>query len=203
MPKVLSEVCEMYPHCRVISRLGYNDEILDYVAQGILDVAVVSTVKQNERLPHEYLGSERLMLVGSSGSDIGLMPNFPASNLGTRRLVMSPVLLRRFEDDFARAGVEISPTVEVESAVAIFGLLRQPGWFSVLPASALCGIAASDFSATPLSEPTIERDRWLVGSPVRPPSELSLYFRSVLRRVLAENPHCTVAREAGALEDLA
>lgn len=202
MPKVLSEVCEMYPTCRIISRQGNNDVILDYVAQGILDVAVVSTVKQNERLPHEYLGSERLMLVGSAGSDIGLMPSFPASKLGTRRLVMSPVLHRRFEGDFARAGVEITPTVEVESAVAIFGLLRQPGWFSVLPASALCGSAASDFSATPLSEPTIERDRWLVLSRVRPRSEIGVYFRSVLRRVLTENPHCTVAPEAGELEDI-
>lgn len=201
LPKVLSEVCERHPECRVFSRQGFNDNLLDHVSQGMVDIAIVSTVKQNERLPHEYLGTERLMVVSAPGSDLEGMKQFPASMLNKRKLVLSPVLRRRFEDDFARAGIELKPMLEVETASGIFGVLKQSGWFSVLPASALCGSADGEFSAVPVSEPVIERDRWIVRTPVRPISDAGRSFRSVVRKLFGATPNCQVAPDTALMED--
>lgn len=195
IPRAISEVYQRYPNCRVISREGFNDELLDHVSQGVVDIALVSTIYRNERLPSEYIGSERLMLVGGADSDVGDMDEYPGSRLSEKRLVTSPRLRRRFEEEFARAGIVIKPSIEVESSIGIFGMLHQPGWYSVLPASALCGIASGEFRMTPVSEPAIERDRWLVRSTIRPLSEEGFFFREVIRRLFAENPFCTLASQ--------
>ncbi|TDR92915.1 LysR family transcriptional regulator [Enterovirga rhinocerotis] len=193
MPAVLREVCEADPDCRVASREGYNDTLLDQLAQGVTDIAIVSSVKQNEKLPHEHLGSEQLLLVGCAGSGLADLSSMPASHLRGKRLVLTPRLRRRFAADFGRAGVEIEPSLEVESATGIFGLVRTPGWYSVLPAAALCGVDRAEYEATPVSEPTMTRSLWLARSDARPLTATGALFMRTARRILSENPYCSVA----------
>lgn len=192
LPAALTAVADAFPACRIISRTGFNEELLDQVSQGLVDIAVVSQIKKHERLPHDYLGSERLMFVGAPGSGPDRMDSIAATDLARHRLVLSPVLRRRFEDDFARAGVELRAALEVDTANSIFGMLRRPGWFSILPASAFCGLPPGEFAMTPIAEPVIERNRWLVWSGSRPISNAALMFGDVIRRLLGENPYCTV-----------
>jgi hypothetical protein len=91
--------------------------------------------------------------------------------------------------------------LEVETASGIFGVLKQSGWFSVLPASAFCGSADGEFSAVPVSEPVIERDRWIVRTPVRPISDAGRSFRSVVRKLFGATPNCQVAPDTALMED--
>ena len=187
IPAALSEVAGLFPNCCITSRQSFNEELLDGVARGRSDIAVVSRIGKNERLPHAYLGSERLLCVGAPGAELSEMETISATELMKRRLVLSPVLRRRFEDDFARAGLELSPALEVEDASLIFGVLRQPGWFSMMPASAFCGMKSEEFSVVPICEPMIERDRWMVWSSERPLSGPAKAFDAAIRNLLTEN----------------
>ncbi|MFN4155781.1 MAG: LysR family transcriptional regulator [Paracoccaceae bacterium] len=192
LPVALSAVAEAFPNCRITSRHSFNEELLDRVSQGLVDIAVVSQIKKHERLPHDYLGSERLLFVGAPGTGLERMESISAAEIADYRLVLSPVLRRRFEDDFARAGVELKAALEVDAANSIFGMLRQPGWFSILPASAFCGMPAGEFAVAPISEPVIERDRWLVWSGNGPLSNAAKLFGEVVRNLLHANPYCSV-----------
>ena len=192
LPVALSAVADAFPRCRIISRHSFNEELLDQISQGLLDIAIVSEIKKRERLPHDYLGSERLLFVGAPGSGLERLESISAALVCDYRLVLSPMLRRRFEDDFARAGIKLAGALEVDAANSIFGMLRQPGWFSILPASAFCGIPEGEFEVTPISEPAIERDRWLVWSGNRPLSKAAILFGDVVRRLLAANVNCTV-----------
>ncbi|WP_076866069.1 LysR family transcriptional regulator [Bradyrhizobium mercantei] len=187
IPTALNEVVGLFPNCCITSRQSFNEELLDGVAQGRIDIAVVSKIRKHERLPHAYLGSERLLCVSASDSGISGMEAISAAELMKRRLVLSPVLRRRFEDDFARAGLELSPALEVDDASLIFGVLRQPGWFSIMPASAFCGMKSGEFSVVPICEPTIERDRWIVWSSDKPLSSAAKAFDAAIRRLFTES----------------
>ncbi|MGG6898541.1 LysR family transcriptional regulator [Rhizobium sp. BR 315] len=192
LPVALSAVAEAFPGCKITSRHSFNEELLDRVSQGLLDIAIVSEIKKHERLPHDYLGSERLLFVGAPGSGLERMKSISAASIAKYRMVLSPVLRRRFENDFARAGIELTAAVEVDAANSIFGMLRQPGWFSILPASAFCGMPDGEFAVTPICEPAIERDRWLVWSRGRPLSMAATLFGDVVRKLLTANAYCTV-----------
>ncbi len=195
MPEVLSGIIGSHPGWKVSSREGYNDTLLDQLAQGNMDVAVLSSVKQCERFPYQQLGTEALLLVGAPDSDLVGMRDISAAAVAQRRLVLSPRLRRRFESDFSRAGVELRPELEVETVSGVIGMLRHPGWFSLLPASALCGRGGTDFCAVPIGEPHLSRTLWAVQAPHRPMTEAVALFIRAVRRVLSQTRWCTVTPE--------
>lgn len=174
-----------YPMVALSLREGFAADALEWLANGLADVAVLYNPPNITTLLTEHILDDRLYLVGTPGS----LELLPGSDLPCRRLAELPLILAPqphrlraiVENAAQQAGVPLCVEVEVSGINTLMELVRGRIGYTVLPFSLVredmrCG----RLSAWPIVEPRIEPRLFVATSMQRPQT---LATKSILRAI--------------------
>jgi DNA-binding transcriptional LysR family regulator len=135
---VVAEFCVQYPDVRLIVHEGYTGHLLEWLTDGLLDLAVVHGVDSERRLQVTPLMTERLVVAMSAETAAGRRAITGAELMGLRMALPSGENLTRLLMDgaFLTEGLTLEPTVQLDSLAAVLNLIRRPGWATILPGTA-------------------------------------------------------------------
>ncbi len=149
----------VHPGVHLAIHEGYSAHLVDWLLQGDLDFAILSEYEEDKRLRGEPIVAEDLRVVTSLSTDFAGDTITGQQLLQLKLIVPSAKNLIRIliEAEFERVGLKLVPEMEVDSLATVFAALRQPGWASILPASAIGYIESNGLRSLTLVEPTIRR----------------------------------------------
>ena len=189
LARVLREFHESNPDVKLAVHEGYSANLVVWLIQGNLDFAILSELEEEKRLRYQRIVTEELKVV------IGLDTPFAGdtatgADLSNWRLIVpSSQNLTRIliETEFESIGLKLAPAMELDSLAAVFAMLRQPGWATILPASAVLGnISESGVRCLSLVEPTIRRTLVAAFPALKPTMPAAQAFIEMLEDALAE-----------------
>lgn len=171
LPVSSAKIAAKYPRIHLLVCEGYSETMLEWVAAGQLDVAIVNTPAP--RLPptaRHILDEEMMLAYGASNKAAlpkvvsferieGLDIVIPSRRHGLRRIL---------DDAAAEAGFSLKPRLEIDTLSAICEVVATTNLFTVLPGVALqSALAASKIRARRLRNPSIVRSVAWVTNPRR------------------------------------
>lgn len=160
LPGVLAEFCAQNPDVRLTVHEGYSAHLVEWLVEGKLDLAVLSEFEEERRLRYQRLVTEELLLVTNVNSAIS-GPMVKCADIQDLNLVLpSSQNLTRIliDNELERAGLKLTATMEVDSLAIVFGLIRDAGWNSILPAAAVkTAVERGELKSFHLVEPEIHR----------------------------------------------
>jgi LysR family transcriptional regulator, nitrogen assimilation regulatory protein len=171
---IVAEFCVQYPDVRLIVHEGYTVHLLEWLTDGLLDVAVVHGVDSERRLQVTPLMTERLIVAMAKDTAAGRKAIAGADLSSLRMALPSGENLTRLLMDgaFLSEGMTLEPAVELDSLAAVLNLIRLPGWATILPGSAVTvRHTGEDIARLTLTRPTISRSLVVA---TRPGTEMSV-----------------------------
>ncbi len=148
------ETAKTQPHVRLRLFEGMNNQIRAMMEEGLVDAAIVVST---ERVPASFearpLVSEPLFLVGSKATRLKIDTPVPLSRLSSIELILParPNAIRaHLENAMRRGGFSYRGRIEAETLTLCVELTRRGLGYTTLPASALVGRRAGEFSAAPI-----------------------------------------------------
>jgi DNA-binding transcriptional LysR family regulator len=185
---VLRQFHERNPDVKLAVHEGYSANLVDWLIQGDLDFAILSELEEEKRLRYRRLVTEELKIVigtdtpfeggTATGADLNAWQLILPSSQNLTRILI--------ETEFERVGLELSPAMELDSLATVFAMLRQPGWATILPASALLSHAGeSGMRCLSLVQPTIQRTLVAAFPALKPPMPAAEAFIDMLEDTLA------------------
>ncbi|MGE0240588.1 MAG: LysR family transcriptional regulator [Parvibaculaceae bacterium] len=160
LPAVLTEFGAQNPDVQLTVHEGYSAHLVEWLVEGKLDVAVLSEFEEERRLRYQRLVTEELLLVTNVTSTIS-GPEVKCVDIQDLKLVLpSSQNLTRIliDNELERAGLRLTATMEVDSLAVVFGLIRDAGWHSILPAAAVkSAVERGELKSFHLIEPEIHR----------------------------------------------
>ena len=171
LPVSSAKIAAKYPRIHLLVCEGYSETMLEWVAAGQLDIAIVNTPAP--RLPptaRHILDEEMMLAYGASNKSAlpkvvsferieGLDIVIPSRRHGLRRIL---------DDAAAEAGFSLKPRLEIDTLSAICEVVATTNLFTVLPGVALqSALAASKIRARRLRNPSIVRSVAWVTNPRR------------------------------------
>jgi DNA-binding transcriptional LysR family regulator len=157
---VVAEFHALYPEVRLAIYEGYTGHLVEWLTDGLLELAILHAAESDKRLQLAPLLTEDLVAVMSVES-AGERSEIAGAALGGLQLAlpsgqnMTRLLM---EASFAREGLALEPAVELDSLAAVLNLVRHPGWASLLPSSAVGPrVLGEDLRRLRLVEPSISR----------------------------------------------
>ena len=183
----LLEFSPAHPKVDLSMTDGFSGDLIDAVALGQLDVAVINKPRRALTLKSETIVEEDLLLVtGPAHADVP--PSMKFSGLAALKLVFPTRRhgLRGVIESFAEAeGVNLSPSLEIDSISAILKLVRESDFCTLLPHVAVRGqIERSELKGHRFVSPRLRRQIVAVTDPRRQLNPAAAAFLSVLRRRL-------------------
>jgi len=138
---VIADFAAQYPDVRLSVREGYSAQLFEWLADGVLEVAIVIASEGERRVQLSPLLTEELVVVmakataagrtGLAGLDLaGLRLVLPSGENFTRLLI---------ENELGRESLALQPAVELDSLSAVLNLMHRPGWATILPRSVASG----------------------------------------------------------------
>lgn len=171
LPASSAKIAARYPDIRLLVCEGYTETMLEWVAAGQLDIAVVNTPNRRTGLTARHILDEEMMLAHGAAADLSLPRTVPYVRLAGLDLVIPSRRhgLRRILDDAAaEAGFTLKPRLEIDTLSAICEVVATTGLVTVLPGIALQAmLAAGRIKAHRLKDPTVVRSVAWVTSPRR------------------------------------
>lgn len=155
-------VAERHPGIRLTILSAYSGHLQQWLDDGDLDVTLLYNVENAPTLHVRPLVREAVWAAAAPSA--GLSPDLPVSIAEVaRHPLVAPSsghgLRALIDAAMARAGVEITPVLETDSAQIQRHLARAGIGWTVLPAVAVATqIRAGILSGAPLAEPAIHRD---------------------------------------------
>jgi DNA-binding transcriptional LysR family regulator len=153
---------QAFPNVTLKSVEALSDTLLDWVADGTVDLAVVDDLHGRTSFASQSLCSEPLVILTSahdapcpSGpirlADVPCLDLvLPSARHGLRALM---------NRHFASIGVSLVPKLELDSMASAVRLVKSGGWATILPASAVQrSIDDRMLAAHPIVQPTIMRN---------------------------------------------
>jgi LysR family nitrogen assimilation transcriptional regulator len=138
LAETLAVFSSRYPNAGVTVAEGYSRTLIDWVAGGQLDVAIVNKPRRTLSLNVEHILDEDLVLVVSAQHSTALPARLTLRQLSS--LGLGFVLTTRYHglraivDSFAEhEDVDLTPVVEVDSLEATMRLVEQTQFASILP----------------------------------------------------------------------
>jgi LysR family transcriptional regulator, nitrogen assimilation regulatory protein len=171
---VVAEFCVQYPDVRLIVHEGYTGHLLEWLTDGLLDLAVVHGVDSERRLQVTPLMTERLVVAMSAETAAGRRAITGAELMGLRMALPSGENLTRLLMDgaFLTEGLTLEPAVQLDSLAAVLNLIRRAGWATILPGTAVSQRqAGADIVRLALTNPMISRSLVVA---TRPGTEISV-----------------------------
>ena len=181
------EFSPAHPKVELSMTDGFSGDLIDAVALGQLDAAVINKPRRALTLNSETIADEDLLLVmGPAHADVPASLRF--SGMSALKLVFPTRRhgLRGIIENFAEAeDVHLSPSLEIDSISAILKLVRESDFCTLLPHVAVRGLLErAEVKVHRFVSPRLRRTIVAVTDPSRPLNPAAAAFLSVLRRHL-------------------
>ena len=181
------EFSSAHPKVELSMTDGFSGDLIDAVALGQLDAAVINKPRRALTLKSETIADEDLLLVmGPAHADVPASLRF--SGMSALKLVFPTRRhgLRGIIENFAEAeDVHLSPSLEIDSISAILKLVRESDFCTLLPHVAVRGLLErAEVKVHRFVSPRLRRTIVAVTDPSRPLNPAAAAFLSVLRRHL-------------------
>ena len=182
------EFSPAHPKVELSMTDGFSGDLIDAVALGQLDAAVINKPRRALTLKSETIADEDLLLVmGPAHADVPASLRF--SGMSALKLVFPTRRhgLRGIIENFAEAeDVHLSPSLEIDSISAILKLVRESDFCTLLPHVAVRGLLErAEVKVHRFVSPRLRRTIVAVTDPSRPLNPAAAAFLSTLRRHLA------------------
>ena len=181
------EFSPAHPKVELSMTDGFSGDLIDAVALGQLDAAVINKPRRALTLKSETIADEDLLLVmGPAHADVPASLSF--SGMSALKLVFPTRRhgLRGIIENFAEAeDVHLSPSLEIDSISAILKLVRESDFCTLLPHVAVRGLLErAEVKVHRFVSPRLRRQIVAVTDPSRLLNPAAAAFLSVLRRHL-------------------
>lgn len=181
------EFSPAHPKVELSMTDGFSGDLIDAVALGQLDAAVINKPRRALTLKSETIADEDLLLVmGPAHADVPASLSF--SGMSALKLVFPTRRhgLRGIIENFAEAeDVHLSPSLEIDSISAILKLVRESDFCTLLPHVAVRGLLErAEVKVHRFVSPRLRRTIVAVTDASRPLNPAAAAFLSVLRRHL-------------------
>ena len=181
------EFSSAHPKVELSMTDGFSGDLIDAVALGQLDAAVINKPRRALTLKSETIADEDLLLVmGPAHADVPASLRF--SGMSALKLVFPTRRhgLRGIIENFAEAeDVHLSPSLEIDSISAILKLVRESDFCTLLPHVAVRGLLErAEVKVHRFVSPRLRRQIVAVTDPSRLLNPAAAAFLSVLRRHL-------------------
>ncbi len=190
LSEALTDFAQAYPKVHVTVT---NGALLDWVAAGKIDAAIVDKPRRPFSLSVEPIIDEELVLVGP---DDDRVPDvLPLAAVAALPLLFTPREhnLREILEDYARQeNLVFKPVSEIYSMTALLNLVEDAGFYAILPRTVVRRHARrASLRVRTIESPAMVRQIICVTHPRRPLNTASALFVEVLRRHIRGLPDGT------------
>jgi LysR family nitrogen assimilation transcriptional regulator len=171
LPASSATIAARYPEIHLLVCEGYSETMLEWVAAGQLDIAIVNTPAPRPMPTARHILDEEMMLAHGAGNRLplpkvvsfdrieGLDIVIPSRRHGLRRIL---------DDAAAEAGFSLKPRLEIDTLSAICEIVATTDLLTVLPGIVLQStLSAGRIRARRLRNPAIVRSVAWVTNPRR------------------------------------
>jgi LysR family transcriptional regulator, nitrogen assimilation regulatory protein len=160
LAQFLMEYHKQYPNVLLVHSHGTSKGTLEAVANGDLDIAIMSSQDSFEPFAIQPLLSEALFLAGPRAARLQI--DKPA---GLKRIVEQPLILPSYPNslrvmidrELAKIHLQTQPIIEADTAVMTLDLVNRGVGYTVLPFSGVCNaLRDRRISACPIRTLRIE-----------------------------------------------
>jgi DNA-binding transcriptional LysR family regulator len=182
----LSDFSNRYPEVDVSVADGYTSTLVDWVAGGRLDAAIVNKPRRPLALDVEHIVDEEMVLVTSAGLGTEVPDSLSLRELSTFGLpLVLPTRghgLRSNIDSFAESeNIELTPKFEIDSLVATVRLVERTPVATIVPRVAVHRqLGSGTLRAHAISSPRLVRRVVSVSHPRRPLNPAGKLFIAML-----------------------
>jgi LysR family nitrogen assimilation transcriptional regulator len=178
---VLLDYARAYPKVKVTVA---NGPLLDWVADGKIDAAIIDRPKRPFDLNVDHIGDDDLVLVGPAGGHIA-EGSISLAQVAALPLALTSRLhgVREIVEHYARLEhLTLRPVFEVDSMTAIVKLVDDAGVYAVLPRTAVRRRADTrSLVVRDITSPAMTRELVCVSHPRRPLNTATMLFIDKLR----------------------
>jgi LysR family nitrogen assimilation transcriptional regulator len=171
LPASSAMIAARYPEIHLLVCEGYSETMLEWVAAGQLDIAIVNTPTPRLTPTARHILDEEMLLAHGAGNKLPLPKAVSFDRLEGLDLVIPSRRhgLRRILDDAAaEAGFSLKPRLEIDTLSAICEVVATTDLVTVLPGIVLHStLAAGRIRARRLRNPSIIRSIAWVTNPRR------------------------------------
>jgi DNA-binding transcriptional LysR family regulator len=194
----LGDFSNRYPDVEVSVADGYTSTLIDRVAGGQLDAAIINKPRRPLALDVEHIVDEEMVLITGAASQVEVPQGVTLRQLASLGLAL--VLptrghgLRSTIDGFAgNENIELTPKFEIDSLVATVKLVEQSEMATIVPRVAVHRqLASGSLRAHAVTSPRLVRRMVSVSHPRRPLNPAARLFIAML----AANLRLLAPREA-------
>jgi DNA-binding transcriptional LysR family regulator len=182
----LSDFSARYPEVDVSVADGYTSSLVDWVAGGRLDAAIVNKPRRPLALDVEHIVDEEMVLVTGAGFQAGVPDSLSLRELSSLGLpLVLPTRghgLRSNIDSFAESeNIELTPKFEIDSLVATLRLVERTAVATIVPRVAVHRqLESGSLRSHAISSPRLVRRVVSVSHPRRPLTPAAKLFIAML-----------------------
>lgn len=196
----LLEFSVAHPKVELSMTDGFSGNLIEAVAAGQLDAAIINKPRRPITLKTETIAEEDLLLV--TGPAHAVVPeSVRFADLATCKLVFPTRQhgLRGIIESFAQAeDVDLSPSVEIDSISAILKLVHESDFCTLLPSIAVrVQLERGELKGHRFVSPRLRRQIVTVTDPRRPISAAAAAFLAVMARHVVGLGHSAGVAELG------
>jgi LysR family nitrogen assimilation transcriptional regulator len=184
--ETLAAFSNKYPDVGVKVADGYTNTLIDWVAGGQLDAAIVNKPRRPLALDVEHIMDEEMVLITSAANLVAVPPQLTLRQLCSLDLpLVLPTRghgLRINIDSFAQSeNVELTPKFEIDSLVATVKLVEQTQLATIAPRVAVHRqLSAGSLRSHSVVSPRLVRRVVSVSHPRRPLNPATKLFLAML-----------------------
>jgi LysR family nitrogen assimilation transcriptional regulator len=191
IPRALESFHESYPAIELSARDGYRSDLIEWLNQGEIDFALLSTTQDLLALRTQAVSREDLMVIGHRDTLVDRTMMLGA-DVSEYRLVLPSrhkSMRNLIDAQFGLHELVLRPEMEIDSMQSLLLLTSRPGWISIVPRTTLPDDHAGGIiKGVPLDKPTIHRNVVVAWSPQKAPNEFMEAFVKTVRDTLATIP---------------
>ena len=176
-----------HPDVRFNVLEGYSETVTALLLQGTIDFAITSLPENDTRLRHRIMITEKFAVVarGDCGIKGHSVSGRDACDLRLILPFRGNFCRNLIESKFNQIGLNITPSMEVESLATVLNLLLNPGWSAIMPVSTILnGYHPEILKTYQLVNPTIERTLSIAADPNKELSPAAELFIAQLEGAL-------------------
>ena len=185
VPLALRALADL-PKARVHIMEGLSGHILEWLAEGQIDIALHYDQPSLSRLNTEPVLSQDLLLVGPSHVGLSLQKTVPALHLAKVPLILPgrPHGLRATLDSLAsKKGFTLTVPIEVDSGASIINLVARGMGYTVLPLTLVIdAYCAGRISASWIAKPRATRTLLMTTATHRPFTPAAKRMMQIIRQ---------------------
>ena len=190
LPAALSRFTEQHPNVELRLDEAYGGTLIERVAAGELDFAVITGPPAVEGLTSELISGNTMALVSGPESPLRHLAPYSLDELPPLRLVLPSdrhSIRQVIDANLRRGGVTVETVIESDGLNTTLEYVRRSGWSTItLMTTVIDEIESGALVINPIVRPEIAVDYFLVRPSRRPLSPAGVQFIALLGEDLAE-----------------